>query len=81
MKENPLEGDVRKLHGSLEGFRRWVGNWRIFFDVDSTEAQVVITAHRTPDFDQVLNLHRLWVRFSQAVHAAMPGCIPGDVCI
>jgi mRNA-degrading endonuclease RelE of RelBE toxin-antitoxin system len=44
MRENPLKGDVRKLHGGLEGFRRRVGNWRIFFDVDSTKAQVVITA-------------------------------------
>jgi mRNA-degrading endonuclease RelE of RelBE toxin-antitoxin system len=44
MKEDPLTGDVRKLHGSLEGFRRRVGNWRIFFDVYPDESLVVITA-------------------------------------
>jgi mRNA-degrading endonuclease RelE of RelBE toxin-antitoxin system len=43
MKEDPLRGDVRKLHGGLEGFRRRVGDWRIFFDVNLTERQVVIT--------------------------------------
>jgi mRNA-degrading endonuclease RelE of RelBE toxin-antitoxin system len=43
MKEDPLQGDVRKLHGGLEGFRRRVGDWRIFFDVYATESQVVIT--------------------------------------
>jgi mRNA-degrading endonuclease RelE of RelBE toxin-antitoxin system len=43
MKEYPLQGDVRKLHGGLEGFRRRVGDWRIFFDGNPTERQVVIT--------------------------------------
>jgi mRNA-degrading endonuclease RelE of RelBE toxin-antitoxin system len=43
MKQDPLQGDVRKLHGGLEGFRRRVGDWRIFFDVNPTEGQVVIT--------------------------------------
>jgi mRNA-degrading endonuclease RelE of RelBE toxin-antitoxin system len=44
MKEDPLEGDVRKLHGGLEGFRRRVGNWRIFFDLYPSDSRVVITA-------------------------------------
>jgi hypothetical protein len=26
MKDDPLQGDVRKLHGGLEGFRRRVGD-------------------------------------------------------
>jgi mRNA-degrading endonuclease RelE of RelBE toxin-antitoxin system len=43
MKEDPLHGDVRKLHGGLEGFRRRVGDWRIFFDVNPTERQVIVT--------------------------------------
>ena len=43
MKADPLRGDVRKLHGGLEGFRRRVGDWRIFFDVNQTEGQVIIT--------------------------------------
>jgi mRNA-degrading endonuclease RelE of RelBE toxin-antitoxin system len=44
MKEDPLQGDVRKLHGGLEGFRRRVGDWRIFFDVHPIERQVVVTS-------------------------------------
>jgi mRNA-degrading endonuclease RelE of RelBE toxin-antitoxin system len=30
MEENPFHGDVRKLQGGLEGFRRRVGDWRVF---------------------------------------------------
>jgi mRNA-degrading endonuclease RelE of RelBE toxin-antitoxin system len=44
MKDDPLRGDVRKLHGGLEGFRRRVGNWRIFFDVYPDDSQVVVTS-------------------------------------
>ena len=44
MTHDPLQGDVRKLHGGLEGFCRRVGNWRIFFDVYPNEHRVVITA-------------------------------------
>jgi mRNA-degrading endonuclease RelE of RelBE toxin-antitoxin system len=44
MKEAPLQGDVRKLHGGHEGFRRRVGNWRIFFDLYSNENRIMITA-------------------------------------
>jgi mRNA-degrading endonuclease RelE of RelBE toxin-antitoxin system len=44
MNYDPLLGDVRKLHGGLEGFRRRVGNRRIFFDVYPNERRVVVTA-------------------------------------
>jgi hypothetical protein len=33
MKHDPFRGDVRKLRGGLEGFRRRVGEWRVFFDL------------------------------------------------
>lgn len=44
MEENPLLGDVRKLKGGREGFRRRVGGWRIFFDIYPQERRVVVTA-------------------------------------
>jgi mRNA-degrading endonuclease RelE of RelBE toxin-antitoxin system len=44
MEENPFQGDVRKLQGGREGFRRRVGDWRIFFDVYPEEHRVVVTA-------------------------------------
>jgi mRNA-degrading endonuclease RelE of RelBE toxin-antitoxin system len=43
MRQDPFHGDVRKLRGGWEGFRRRVGDWRIFFDVYPNEHQVVIT--------------------------------------
>ena len=44
MEGNPLQGDVRKLQGGEEGYRRRVGDWRIFFDVYPEEHRVVVTA-------------------------------------
>jgi mRNA-degrading endonuclease RelE of RelBE toxin-antitoxin system len=44
MGENPLRGDIRKLQVGREGFRRRVGDWRIFFDLDPEERRVVVTA-------------------------------------
>lgn len=44
MKGDPVRGDVRKLHGGLEGFRRRAGNWRILFDVYPDNSQVVVTS-------------------------------------
>jgi mRNA-degrading endonuclease RelE of RelBE toxin-antitoxin system len=44
MEESPFQGDVRKLQGGREGFRRRVGDWRIFFDVYPEEHRVVVTA-------------------------------------
>ena len=44
MEENPLFGDVKKPKGGEEGFRRRVGDWRIFFDIHPEEKRVVVTA-------------------------------------
>jgi mRNA-degrading endonuclease RelE of RelBE toxin-antitoxin system len=44
MKENPLLGDVRKPKGGQEGFRRRVGDWRIFFDIYPEGHRVLVTA-------------------------------------
>jgi mRNA-degrading endonuclease RelE of RelBE toxin-antitoxin system len=44
MGENPLRGDIRKLQEGRDGFRRRVGDWRIFFDLDPEERRVVVTA-------------------------------------
>jgi mRNA-degrading endonuclease RelE of RelBE toxin-antitoxin system len=33
MRENPFSGDIAPLKGQLTGWRRRVGNFRIFFDV------------------------------------------------
>jgi len=44
MERNPFLGDVKKLKGGVEGFRRRVGNWRIFFDVHAAKHLVVVTA-------------------------------------
>jgi mRNA-degrading endonuclease RelE of RelBE toxin-antitoxin system len=43
MQQNPFGGDVRRLQGLL-GFRRRVGNWRIFFEPIPERQQVVISA-------------------------------------
>lgn len=43
MQQNPFQGDIRKLQG-LSGFRRRVGNWRIFFEVLVKANQVVVAA-------------------------------------
>lgn len=44
MTANPFAGDVKKLQGGLEGYRRRVGNWRVFFDVITSASRVVVTA-------------------------------------
>jgi len=33
MTSNPLAGDVLKLTGERDAYRRRVGNWRIIFDL------------------------------------------------
>jgi mRNA-degrading endonuclease RelE of RelBE toxin-antitoxin system len=43
MEDNPLQGNIRKLKGDRHGFRRRVGDWRIFFDVYPYEGRVVVT--------------------------------------
>jgi mRNA interferase RelE/StbE len=43
MQRDPFQGDIRKLQG-LSGFRRRVGNWRVFFDIVLERKHVVVTA-------------------------------------
>ena len=43
MQRDPFQGDIRKLQG-LSGFRRRVGNWRVFFEVVIEPKHVVVTA-------------------------------------
>jgi len=40
MQENPFGGDIAQLHGQRSTWRRRVGTYRIFFDVNR-EAQLV----------------------------------------
>ncbi|MGH9451529.1 MAG: type II toxin-antitoxin system RelE family toxin [Terriglobia bacterium] len=44
MELNPFQGDLRKLKGSHQGFRRRAGDWRIFFDLDFNNRRVLVTA-------------------------------------
>ena len=44
MEEGPFLGDVRKLKGGGQGFRRRVGDWRIFFDIYPKQRRVVVIA-------------------------------------
>jgi mRNA-degrading endonuclease RelE of RelBE toxin-antitoxin system len=44
MEANPFGGDMGKLKGDRKGYRRRVGNWRIFFDPLPEERRVVVTA-------------------------------------
>lgn len=34
MEQNPFSGDIERLKNQSAAFRRRVGDWRIFFDVD-----------------------------------------------
>ncbi len=43
MQQNPFQGDLKKLRG-LPGFRRRIGDWRVFFEVVPERKHVVITA-------------------------------------
>lgn len=42
--ENPLSGDVVKLEGEKNAWRRRVGSYRIFFNVDGRDRRVSIDA-------------------------------------
>jgi mRNA-degrading endonuclease RelE of RelBE toxin-antitoxin system len=43
MQVDPFAGDIRKLRGEHEGYRRRVGPWRIFFEADHAARVVYIT--------------------------------------
>ena len=42
MEEDPLSGDIIKLEGENDRWRRRVGNYRIFFAVDSAARTVSV---------------------------------------
>lgn len=41
---DPFSGDVLPLTNQPSAYRRRVGNWRIFFDVDHDQRRVEVTA-------------------------------------
>ena len=44
MEQNPFVGDIARLTGQPTAFRRRVGDWRIFFDVDLKALVVDVSA-------------------------------------
>jgi mRNA-degrading endonuclease RelE of RelBE toxin-antitoxin system len=42
MSRNPFAGDVVRLQNQPTAFRRRVGDWRIFFDLDSNQKVVAV---------------------------------------
>ena len=43
LARDPFAGDVEPLKGQPNTFRRRVGNWRLFFDVDRSRRLVDVT--------------------------------------
>ncbi len=43
MRRDPFVGDTQKLKGEHEGFRRRIGPWRVFFDVEHDTRTVYVT--------------------------------------
>jgi mRNA-degrading endonuclease RelE of RelBE toxin-antitoxin system len=44
MSQNPFTGDVRRLSNQPSAYRRRVGNWRIFFDVNYGQRLIAVVA-------------------------------------
>lgn len=44
MRQNPFTGDIARLTNQASAFRRRVGDWRIFFDIDPENRVVEVTA-------------------------------------
>ena len=44
MGSDPLTGDIRRLKNERAAFRRRVGDWRIFFDVDPERRVVDVSS-------------------------------------
>ena len=44
MADDPFVGDVLKLEGEANLWRRRVGNYRIFFAVDTAAQSIAVTA-------------------------------------
>jgi mRNA-degrading endonuclease RelE of RelBE toxin-antitoxin system len=46
MQESPFAGDIARLNGQSATWRRRVGDWRIFFDVNPDKLSIVVLAIR-----------------------------------
>lgn len=44
MRDDPYSGDVKFLRGMGQTFRRRVGDWRIFFELDKVRQTIVVLA-------------------------------------
>ena len=44
MQDEPFSGDLAQLHARPAAWRRRIGSYRIFFDVDYEKRHVVVTA-------------------------------------
>ena len=44
MQDEPFSGDLVRLHARPTAWRRRIGSYRIFFDVDYEKRHVVVTA-------------------------------------
>jgi len=44
MREDPFWGDIARVHGRQEAWRRRVGNYRIFYDLMPERLLIVILA-------------------------------------
>jgi mRNA-degrading endonuclease RelE of RelBE toxin-antitoxin system len=46
MREDPLRGDIARLHGQRTARRRRVGDWRILYDLYPERQLIVVAAVR-----------------------------------
>jgi len=46
MREDPLRGDIARLHGQPTAWRRRVGDWRILYDLYPERQLIVVAAVR-----------------------------------
>ena len=46
IRENPFNGDVIRLTGRPLDYRRRVGRWRVFFQVDKASFEVLVASIR-----------------------------------
>jgi mRNA-degrading endonuclease RelE of RelBE toxin-antitoxin system len=44
MAEDPFSGDILKLHGMEDRWRRRAGNYRVFFAVDAAAKTISVSA-------------------------------------
>ncbi len=42
MEYDPFHGDIKRLHPT--GWRRRVGNYRVFYDLEQKNREIVVTA-------------------------------------